>query len=259
MDDDFSLTAYTKLDELLKVIEESGYDLIGGPVETPNMNTLRQNPWADYIDYDRFQIGRSPDGFCYFRGKVPIAPLTNFPNCEVRDIIKNYFIARTSTAGRVRMDPHVTRSGHKEFFVDALGELRIARFPIFSLNFSIFNSLAATLRQCSIILKVVPDERKITRNSAIKRDPEIQRNSIDFKLTSFGTTEATYAATQRNFHQRSKILCYEQIVYLIQKKNISNSNSTSFHFAIFPTVVSFQISSLAFRRSVRAMKKERNF
>jgi len=131
MDDDFTLTAFTKLDEFLKIIDESGYDMIGGPVETPNMHTLRQNPWADYVDYDRFQIGRSPDGFCYFRGKVPIAPLTNFPNCQVRDIIKNYFIARTSTVGRVRMDPHVTRSGHKEFFVDALGELRIARYFIF--------------------------------------------------------------------------------------------------------------------------------
>jgi len=28
------------------------------------------------------------------------------------------------------MDPHVTRSGHKEFFVDALGELRIATCDI---------------------------------------------------------------------------------------------------------------------------------
>jgi len=31
IDDDFTLTSYTKLDEFLKVIDESGYDMIGGP------------------------------------------------------------------------------------------------------------------------------------------------------------------------------------------------------------------------------------
>merc|ERR1712037_618872 len=121
MDDDFTLMAYTKLDELLNIIDESGYDIIGGPVEIPVQNNPGKNPWADFITYDRFQITRSPEGFCYFRGKVGIAPLPNFPNCEVRDIIKNYFIARTSTVGSVRMEPHITRSGHKEFFLDALG------------------------------------------------------------------------------------------------------------------------------------------
>ena len=46
--------------------------------------------------------------------------------CFVRDIIKNYFIGRTSTVSAVRMDPHFARSGHKEFFLDAFGDLRIA-------------------------------------------------------------------------------------------------------------------------------------
>ena len=52
--------------------------------------------------------------------------MPGFPNCRARDIIKNYFIARTSTAGTIRMDPHFARTGHKEFFLDAFGHLRIA-------------------------------------------------------------------------------------------------------------------------------------
>jgi hypothetical protein len=42
------------------------------------------------------------------------------------DLVKNFFVARTATAGKVRMDPHFITTGHKEFFIDSIGKLRIA-------------------------------------------------------------------------------------------------------------------------------------
>ena len=122
MDDDFVITADTKLEDLLEIIEESGYDIIGGEVVKPNQ-TEHFDKWDQMA---RFYLTRSPDGFCYYRGKFDLPPMEKYPNCSVRDIVLNYFIGRVSTAGGVRMDPHFSRTGHKEFFLDALGELRIA-------------------------------------------------------------------------------------------------------------------------------------
>ena len=124
MDDDFVITADTKLEDLLEVIEETGYDIIGGEVIKPNQ-TESEN--ADKWDeMGRFDLKRSADGFCYYRGPMKLPPFEKYPECSVRDIVLNYFIGRISTAGGVRMDPHFSRTGHKEFFLDALGELRIA-------------------------------------------------------------------------------------------------------------------------------------
>jgi len=61
-----------------------------------------------------------------------------------------------------------------------------------------------------------------------------QQEYFDFNTTSFGTTEAIYNAIKKSSHLRSKLfnnmLYYEYRVYLIQKENVSNSNSTSLHF-----------------------------
>ena len=47
-------------------------------------------------------------------------------HCVVNDIVKNFFIGRTSTAGTIRMDPNFSQQGHREFFIDSIGKLRIA-------------------------------------------------------------------------------------------------------------------------------------
>ena len=47
-------------------------------------------------------------------------------NCVVNDIVKNFFIGRTSSAGAIRMDPNFSQRGHREFFIDSIGKLRIA-------------------------------------------------------------------------------------------------------------------------------------
>jgi len=46
----------------------------------------------------------------------------------VVDVVQNFFIARTQTAGSIRMDPQFARKGHREWFIDAIGKLRIARY-----------------------------------------------------------------------------------------------------------------------------------
>ena len=128
MDDDFVVTADTKLEDLLEVIDESGYDLIGGEVLRDLRPEAKGVPSKTVWDkFGHFDLTRSAEGFCYFRGKLEIQSLPGFPKCVVRDISKNYFIGRISTVSTVRMDPHFARTGHKEFFLDALGELRIAR------------------------------------------------------------------------------------------------------------------------------------
>ena len=121
MDDDFLVTEETKLEELLKIIDESGYDIIGGGVAR---NNDEKQTWDKM---GRFDIKRDEYGFCYYRGTFQIRPPPSLPGCRTRDIVKNYFIGRVATTGTVRMDPHFARTGHKEFFLDALGELRIAR------------------------------------------------------------------------------------------------------------------------------------
>ncbi|CAG5103038.1 Oidioi.mRNA.OKI2018_I69.chr1.g584.t1.cds [Oikopleura dioica] len=126
VDDDFVLTEKTRLEDLLETIEESGYDIVGGEVYNDSGEISDIPFWSKY---GRFDISSSDDGFCYYRGDYGSEEgikMPGFPNCRARDIIKNYFIARTSTAGTIRMDPHFARTGHKEFFLDAFGHLRIA-------------------------------------------------------------------------------------------------------------------------------------
>ena len=51
--------------------------------------------------------------------QIPIK-LGDYPldYCYVSDIVSNYFIARTSTAGKVRMDPLFSQRAHREWFLD---------------------------------------------------------------------------------------------------------------------------------------------
>ena len=62
VDDDFIMTEKTWLEDLLEIIDESGYDLIGGTVTEKS----EQDSWDEFC---RFEIKRSKDGFCYSRTK----------------------------------------------------------------------------------------------------------------------------------------------------------------------------------------------
>ena len=58
VDDDFELTDHTKLEEMFDIIEETGYDVVGGQVGD-------DRPKLDYKTY--FDIERNRNGFCYNR------------------------------------------------------------------------------------------------------------------------------------------------------------------------------------------------
>merc|ERR1712242_242104 len=80
-----------------------------------------------------FDIQRNVDGFCYERRptSVPVKLGTyDLDECYVSDIVSNYFIARTNSAGKVRMDPHFAERAHREWFLDGIGGLRIAKCTV---------------------------------------------------------------------------------------------------------------------------------
>ena len=55
-----------------------------------------------------------------------ISALPEYEKCQASDIILNFFIARTLTAGTIRMDGLFKQIAHREFFLDSIGKLRIA-------------------------------------------------------------------------------------------------------------------------------------
>ena len=63
----------------------------------------------------------------HFLSKKPfIRSLPGYEKCQASDIILNFFIARTLTAGTIRMDGLFKQIAHREYFLDGIGKLRIA-------------------------------------------------------------------------------------------------------------------------------------
>ena len=119
-DDDFEFNSKTNLDAFVNIIETSGYDVIGGGV---GMNHL--NAWRSYAKLN-IEQGNFGEGFCVKRAKGGYGTLPGFKNCAVVDLIANFYIARTSSAGQIRFDVQFTEIAHKEWFLDSIGRLRIA-------------------------------------------------------------------------------------------------------------------------------------
>ena len=117
-DDDFVFNTNTNLDSFLDIIEKTGYDLIGGGVGTTSLNTWRR--------HGKYKVKRGSTGYCVNRENGFYGTLEGFKNCQVGDVVANFFIARTLTAGTVRFDPLFKQIAHREYFLDAIGKLRIA-------------------------------------------------------------------------------------------------------------------------------------
>ena len=58
--------------------------------------------------------------------QIPFRRLPGFEKCHATDIIQNFFIGRTLTAGTIRHDGLFKQIAHREYFLDAIGKLRIA-------------------------------------------------------------------------------------------------------------------------------------
>ena len=58
--------------------------------------------------------------------QILLRRLPGFEKCHAADIVQNFFIARTLTAGSNRFDGLFKQIAHREYFLDAIGKLRIA-------------------------------------------------------------------------------------------------------------------------------------
>lgn len=95
-DDDFVFYEESDMEYMVDVLDKSGFDVVGGGVDTHQRNAWQS---SDFIE-----IKTSPEGYCYTRKPFPtLMTLPGFDNCYVVDIILNFFMARTNTAGTVRM------------------------------------------------------------------------------------------------------------------------------------------------------------
>ncbi|CBY30880.1 unnamed protein product [Oikopleura dioica] len=118
VDDDFIFNSHTDLEYMINVADKSGYDIVGGGVSSD-----KRNVWAER---DHFVVERDSEGFCYHRVRFSNEiKLPGFEDeCLVVDVLLNFFLGRTATAGRIRMDPNFEHIGHPEYFLDGLGQLR---------------------------------------------------------------------------------------------------------------------------------------
>ena len=58
--------------------------------------------------------------------RIRQSSLPGYEKCHAADIVQNFFIARTLTAGTIRFDGLFKQIAHREYFLDAIGKLRIA-------------------------------------------------------------------------------------------------------------------------------------
>ncbi|XP_072349760.1 beta-1,4 N-acetylgalactosaminyltransferase 1-like [Scyliorhinus torazame] len=118
VDDDFIFASDTKLEKMVDVLEKTTLDLVGGSVREI---TTYSATFLHKLSVE--QGGKEGDCLIIHRGYYH--QVEGFPNCFVTDATINFFMARTEKVQQVGFDPHITRQGHLEFFVDGLGLLHI--------------------------------------------------------------------------------------------------------------------------------------
>lgn len=118
VDDDFIFTANTKLETMVDVLEKTTLDLVGGAVREVTGYT------ATYRHTLSVEEG-GEDGDCLHIRRGYHHVIEGFPNCVVADAVINFFMGRTDKVRQVGFDPRLSRHGHLEFFIDALGSLHV--------------------------------------------------------------------------------------------------------------------------------------
>ncbi|XP_041859460.1 beta-1,4 N-acetylgalactosaminyltransferase 1a [Melanotaenia boesemani] len=118
VDDDFVFSANTRLDKMVDILEKTTLDLVGGAVREVTGYT------ATYRHTISVENG-GEEGDCLHIRLGYHHVIEGFPNCVVADAVINFFMARTDKVQQVGFDPRMSRQGHLEFFLDALGSLHI--------------------------------------------------------------------------------------------------------------------------------------
>ncbi|XP_066527241.1 beta-1,4 N-acetylgalactosaminyltransferase 1a isoform X2 [Hoplias malabaricus] len=117
-DDDFIFTDKTRLEKMVKILESTTLDLVGGAVREVTGYT------ATYRHTISTEDG-GEEGDCLHMRQGFHHVIEGFPNCVVADAVINFFMARTEKIRQVGFDPRLARVGHLEFFVDGLGTMHV--------------------------------------------------------------------------------------------------------------------------------------
>ncbi|KAM4738258.1 beta-1,4 N-acetylgalactosaminyltransferase 1a [Anableps anableps] len=118
VDDDFIFTGNTKLEKMVDILEKTTLDLVGGAVREVTGYT------ATYRHTISVEEG-GEDGDCLNMRDGYHHVIEEYPNCVVTDAVINFFMAQTDKVRQVGFDPRLSRKGHLEFFIDALGTMHI--------------------------------------------------------------------------------------------------------------------------------------
>ncbi|KAG8566460.1 hypothetical protein GDO81_013260 [Engystomops pustulosus] len=113
VDDDFLFTNDTKIEKLLDVLEATDLDLVGGKVD------------KNYFSFKLVLEDGGEDGDCLHWRSGGYHTIPGIPQCVLTSGVVNFFLAHTNQVQSVGFDPKLSRVAHTEFFIDALGRLRI--------------------------------------------------------------------------------------------------------------------------------------
>ncbi|XP_029912594.1 beta-1,4 N-acetylgalactosaminyltransferase 1a [Myripristis murdjan] len=118
VDDDFIFTENTKLEKMVDILEKTTLDLVGGAVREVTGYTATYRHTISVEEGDE-------EGDCLHIRQGYHHVIEGFPSCVVADAVINFFMGRTDKVQQVGFNPRVSRQGHLEFFIDALGALHI--------------------------------------------------------------------------------------------------------------------------------------
>ncbi|KAE8575131.1 hypothetical protein XENTR_v10003730 [Xenopus tropicalis] len=113
VDDDFLFTADTKIEKLVNVLESTNLDVVGG-----NVN-------GNHFSFRLLLQDGGEEGDCLHWRGGSYRGIEGFPKCVLTGGVVNFFLAHTDRVLSVGFDPKLQRVAHTEFFVDALGRLRV--------------------------------------------------------------------------------------------------------------------------------------
>ncbi|XP_078616943.1 beta-1,4 N-acetylgalactosaminyltransferase 2-like [Branchiostoma floridae x Branchiostoma japonicum] len=122
VDDDQYFTRKTKLRELVSMLDHTNYHLVGGSVENPGQSLG-----------STYRILGNATHACLESQRQVYHQVQGYPGCHATDRVDSFFLASTADIRGVGFDPHPAQArtgrqgrGMSEFFVAALGRLRIA-------------------------------------------------------------------------------------------------------------------------------------
>ncbi|XP_019630234.1 PREDICTED: beta-1,4 N-acetylgalactosaminyltransferase 1-like isoform X3 [Branchiostoma belcheri] len=117
MDDDMVITETTKMDLLVSFLDKTNFHLVGVGIQ----DRLSPTTYLALGNKTHRCIVQKPDPGYY-------SEVRGFPGIYANDAVLNIFLASTNEAKAVGFDPHplLARIGHNEFFLSALGRLRVA-------------------------------------------------------------------------------------------------------------------------------------